>query len=126
MSYEQNYFPPCGTKLAWGHKSLRYSPWYCGILCELVRLGEIPENRWPASVRANVDLIDGKFKWTVEIHDWRNGKKTIVGKSKDALKACLKAEEVGIKEAKDLFPDYVVKALENGWRPPAGATTTLY
>lgn len=112
MSREQDYFPPSGTKFTWGEKSLNYSPWRCNLIDQ-----KYPKLwTWPARIDLIVDLVNGKYKWTVEVTPFKGGRYVIKGQSICALKACLAAEKAGEKELKKMFPKWVITALKNGWR----------
>lgn len=108
MSYELDYFPPKPfDKTGWGSKSLNYSPWYKRLYDE-----------WPASVTLTVDLIDGVYKWSVDVCGWEFHRIRFVGKASSAVEACRKAEEIGELQKSCLTPDWILTALENKWRPP--------
>lgn len=116
MSAELDYFPPSGTKYAWFPKTLNYSPWACR-LSDLL----LPKHHWPMSITLSVDLIDGLYHWRVAVRGWRSsdGETVIRGATKEALDACLEAERVGVAQYEKLTPEWVLKALDEGWRPPA-------
>ena len=111
MSEELGYFPPKGTKFPWKEKTLNYSPWVCS-LDDHVGL------QWPASVVCRVDLLDGIYRYSVEITDWKHNKSRLDGPAYNAIQAVAKAEHIGEREAKKLLPSWVKKALAEGWRPP--------
>lgn len=112
MSFELDYFPPKGTVYRWTPKALNYSPWFCD-------LGGIKGLVWPASVFLRVDLVDGDYKWMVEVCNWRSERTLAYGFERSPLEACLEAERRGVEAVVDLTPAWVRTALENGWRPPA-------
>jgi hypothetical protein len=114
MSYELDYFPPKpfnGT--GWGSKSLNYSPWRKSLYYNS-----------PANIDLEVDLIDGMYRWSVEITDWNYKHTRYIGKAKTAVEACKKAEKIGNEQLKLLTPDWIKTALENKWRPPCTPVNT--
>jgi hypothetical protein len=114
MSYQQEYFAPNGTKFKWSAKHLRNGRWCCNIIDQL----DYPKH-YPARIMAYVQLVDNAFKWYVDVTGWDNKITSFRGESSDALVAISDAEKISVYEAKKLYPDWVITALENKWRPPA-------
>lgn len=115
MSKGLGYFPPHGTKFWWSCKHLTYSPWVCCLSDQ----AELLLSLWPLNVSLVVDLIDGVYKWSVQVIDFKGQRSTVSGEEKSGLEACTKAEEVGILKLRENFPDWARTALLNGWRPPS-------
>jgi hypothetical protein len=109
----QDYFPPQGTKFKWEPKVLNYSSWSCDVLAQIE--GTLD---WPASITLYADILETGYVWRVLVRDWAQGKHSFEGTAESALGACLEAEAVGALEASKLYPDWVRKALQEGWRPP--------
>lgn len=112
MSRELDYFPPKPYNgHGWCSKALNYSPWH-----------KRSYDEWPASVTLTVDLIDGMYKWSVDVCSWESDCTRFVGKARTAVEACRKAEEIGDLQKSFLTPNWILIALENKWRPPASET----
>jgi len=118
VSYELEYFPPVGSKFKWTPKALNYSPWACDLS------HQIDSNLWPLLVSATVDLLEGRYKWRVDIIDWHHRRSHREGECDSALAAILVAESTAESEFQRLMPDWVKTALANGWRP-AGPKTRM-
>jgi len=113
MSLELEYSPPSGSRWKWHSKALTYNPWVCRLSDQ--RLANPP---WPMCVVLYVDLIEGEYRLTVAVTDWRNRLVHFHGACSSALEAILEAERLGDQAFNSLMPDWVVKALAEGWRPP--------
>ena len=116
MSRELDYFPPNTSKWWWTHKSLDHAPWVCNLVEQMMPKSIGPA--WPAAVRLSVDLIEGEYVWRVDVTDWRHSKHVEVGTALTAKEAVAAAESVGEAAFRALAPDWVLLALEAGWRPP--------
>lgn len=113
MSQELDYFPPKPfNSTGWGSKSLNYSPWRKSLYYDS-----------PANIDLEVDLFDGMYRWSVEVTDWNYKHTRYVGKTKTAVEACQKAEDMGENLLHVLTPDWIKTALQNKWRPPAIVST---
>ncbi len=113
MSYELDYFPPQGTKWAWGSKALNYSPW----VCNLADQREPGVWLWPLSVVLFVDKKGEYYTWWVQVRPFKGKDYNLKGKTKSALRSCKTAEEKGEKELDKHLPNWARTALKNGWRP---------
>lgn len=116
MSTALDYFPPNTSKWYWTHKSLNYSPWSCD-LSEQMKPKTI-NHLWPAAVSLKVDLLDGTYVWRIDVTDWRYARHTETGTAPTAKDAVAAAESTGEMAFRALIPDWVLMALEAGWRPP--------
>lgn len=123
MSTALEYFPPNTGRWFWRAKALNYSPWSCD-LSEQMKPKTI-SHFWPADVRLKVDLLDGTYVWRVDVTDWRYTRHTETGTTATAKDAVSVSESVGEAAFRALVPDWVLMALEAGWRPPlAGGERT--
>jgi hypothetical protein len=108
MSYELDYFAPKPfIDEGWQPKPLKYGCWK-----------KILFNRYPAHIQLSVDLIDGNYKWCVEVFNWNGTRSQYDGTSSSSSEACKKAEEVGKEHLDALTPEWVILALKNNWTPP--------
>lgn len=107
MSQELGYFPPQGTEHHWSNKALNCSPWYCLFW-----------DHWPARISANVDLINGKYKWMVFVCNFKHERHELHGTSSDALSACKEAEKIAMQEKNKIWFPWMEEAVKAGWRPP--------
>ncbi len=134
MSRGQAYFPPAGTALEWGTKALDYSPWCCLPLDQHHIVKALNKNRWqkpsvcvsPLYMVLRVDQLGDHFVWTMKRRDWSDRWKELAGEAKTGLEACLAAEAAAEDSIQKLFPEWVVQALENNWRPPYGADGPIW
>ena len=120
MSFELNYFPPKCGKYEWFHKTMSYSCWSLGI-SEKLRELKIPtvKSIWPMNITCKVDVADGKYWWLVAATDWEFRRSETNGRADTAEDAIRKAEEVGELYWGQLVQEWMVEALQMGWRPPS-------
>ncbi len=120
MSFELNYFPPKCGKFEWFHKTMSYSCWSLGI-SEKLRELKIPtvKSIWPMNITCKVDIADGRYWWLVEATDWEFRRSETNGWVDTAENAICKAEEVGELYWGQLVQEWMVEALQMGWRPPS-------
>lgn len=113
MSLELEYFPPSGQKWHWHSKALNYSPW----VCRLSDQWGLGQKTWPMSVVLQVDLVDGVYRWLVKSTNWRNQLNVTTGTASGPVEAIEQAQAVGEEALVALLPEWVKKALAEGWRP---------
>lgn len=118
MSTELEYFPPKTSKWQWANKSLKNSPWVCNLGAQMKPKGV--DSVWPADVRLTVDLLDGQYVWQVKVTDWQHAQHVEVGTALTAKAAIAAAEAMGESAFRAMTPNWVLMALEAGWRPPLG------
>lgn len=116
MSRELEYSPPGNQKWFWYPKALNYSPW----VCRLSDQWGFGHHLWPMSVVCYVDLIEGQYVWWVTVTDWKNKQSTKEGTASGPSVAIQQAQSFGETTLAQLMPDWVEKALSEGWRPPLG------
>lgn len=112
MSRELAYFPPRTTRWQWSPKALQHSPWVCNLAPQM------GAGHWKLSVYLTVDLIDGRYVWRVQTRDWDGELSEQTGSEDTAKKATAAAERIGEDSYRELTPEWVTTALQNGWRPP--------
>jgi hypothetical protein len=116
VSRHLGYFPPNGTRWQWTNKSLQTSPWTCALSRQWAGDNWV---KWsPMSVDLSVDLIKDEYVWGVRICDWSHRHRGISGKAPVALEACLAAEDAGQRALSEMTPEWVRRAVAEGWRPP--------
>lgn len=115
MSRELAYFPPKNAKWRWSPKALQHSPWVCPLASQM------GARHWRPRVDLTVDLINGRYLWQVMVAGWDGTLSEQSGYEDTAEKAVEVAEYVGKRCYDDLFPEWVVIALKNDWRPPGKA-----
>lgn len=113
MSRELAYFPPKSTKWWWSPKALQHSPWFCGLAPQM------GDGHWPLKVDMTVDLVDGVYVWRVQTTGWDGEMSEQSGSEDTAKKAVEAAERMGEESYRELTPEWVITALQNGWRPPS-------
>jgi hypothetical protein len=105
MSYEQDYFPPKGSKYAWLPKPLNSRPWHLTFKNFCVQHEVESYDMWPLSITATVDLIDGNYTWVVNVIDWKYNRHNYRGAASTAIDAIKEAERVADDEYERLVPD---------------------